>query len=163
MSLREKINSDFKEAFKGHQEARVSTLRMFLAAIKNKELEKRAKLSKSEPAEKLEDLSVLSDEEIIIVGSSEIKKRRDSAEQYKKGGRPELAQKEEEEAAILSGYLPAFLSEEELTKIIDDTIRETGINNPKDMGRLMAALMPKVRSQADGNLVSKIVKEKLGG
>ena len=162
MNLREKIDQDFKEAFKSKNESQLSTLRLLLAALKNKEVEKRTRLSKSEAIEKLEELSKLSEEEIIEVISSEIKKRRDAAEQYKKGGRSELAAKEEEEIKILTVYLPEQLGEEELTRIIKAAIAETGASSPKDMGRLMGALMPKVKGKADGSLVSKIVKEQLG-
>ena len=97
MSLREKIDQDFKEALKNKNESQLSTLRMLLAAIKNKEVGKRTRLSKSEPVEKLEEISQLKDEEIIEVVSSEIKRCRDASEQYKKGARPELAEKEENE------------------------------------------------------------------
>jgi hypothetical protein len=162
MNLREKIDQDFKEAFKSKNESQLSTLRLLLAALKNKEVEKRTRLSKSEAIEKLEELSRLSEEEIIEVISSEIKKRRDAAEQYKKGSRPELAAKEEEEIIVLTVYLPEQLGEEELTRIIKAAIAETGASSPKDMGRLMGALMPKVKGKADGSLVSKIVKEQLG-
>ncbi len=159
--LREKIDQDYKEFFKAKDEARVSTLRMLLAAIKNKELEKRTKLSKSEPVEKLEELSKLNDEEIIGVVSSEVKKRKDSAEQYRQGGRAELAEKEEKEIKILSGYMPEQMGEEEIRKIVAAAIKETGVGDIKDIGKLMGALMPKVKGKADGGLVNKIVREEL--
>ena len=162
MGLIEKINQDFKEAFKAKNESQLSTLRMLVAAIKNKEVEKRTRLSKSEPVEKLVELSQLKEEEIIEVISSEIKRRRDASEQYRKGARPELAEKEENEIKTLSIYMPEQLGEEELIKIVKEAIKETGVSSPKDMGRLMGALMPKVKGKADGNLVSRIVKEQLG-
>ena len=162
MSLREKIDQDFKDAFRAKNESQLSTLRMLLAALKNKEVEKRTRLSKSEPIEKLEELSRLEDEEIIEVISSEIKRRRDASEQYRKGARPELAEKEENEIKTLSIYMPEQLSEEEVAKIVKETIKEIGASSPKDMGKLMGALMPKVKGKADGNMVSKIVKEQLG-
>ena len=163
MSLREKIDQDFKSAFKAKDESQLSTLRMLLAAIKNKEVEKRTRLSKSEPVEKLEELSQLKDEELVEVVSSEVKRRRDASEQYKKGARPELAEKEESEIKTLSIYMPEQMSEEEVAKIVKETIKETGVSSAKDMGKLMGALMPKVKGKADGNLVSRIVKEQLGG
>jgi uncharacterized protein YqeY len=162
MSLREKIDRDFKEVFKAKDESQLSILRMLLAALKNKEVEKRTKLSKSEPIEKLEEASKLTDEEVVGVISSEIKKRRDASEQYKKGERPELAEKEESEIKTLSIYMPEQMSEEEVTKIIKETMKEIGASSPKDMGKLMGALMGKVKGKADGNMVSKIVKEELG-
>jgi uncharacterized protein YqeY len=130
--------------------------------LKNKEVDNRTKLSKSEPIEKLEEASKLTDEEVVGVISSEIKKRRDASEQYKKGERPELAEKEESEIKTLSIYMPEQMSEEEVTKIIKETMKEIGASSPKDMGKLMGALMGKVKGKADGNMVSKIVKEELG-
>jgi len=161
MSLKGKIDQDFKDAFKGKNESQLSTLRLLLAAIKNKEVEKRTRLSKSEPIEKLEELSQLGDQEIIEVISSEIKRRKDASEQYKKGARPELAEKEEKEMKILAVYMPEQLGEEELVKIVRETIKETGVVSQKDMGKLMGALMGKVKGKADGNMVIKIVKEEL--
>lgn len=164
MTLREKIDADFKTVFKAKDEAQVSTLRMLLAAIKNKEVEKRTKLSKEEhDLGKLEEQSKLTDDEIIQVVSSEIKRRREAAEQYAQGGRMELAKKEEAEAKILSSYMPEQMSEEEVRKIVAQTIKEIGVSDAKEMGKLMGALMGKVKGKADGALVSKIVKEELGG
>lgn len=163
MNLKEKLEQDFKEAFKAKEEARVSVLRMLSAAIKNREVEKRTKLSKEEKSvAKLEELSVLNDEEIIGVVSSEIKKRKEAAEQYKQGNRAELAAKEENEIKILSPYMPEQLAEEEVRKIVRETIKETGISGVGEMGKLMGALMPKVKGKVDGGLVSRIVKEELG-
>lgn len=151
-------------AFKTKDEARLSTLRLLLAAIKNKEVEKRTKLSKTEKSvKKLEEQSKLTDEEIISVISSEVKKRKEASEQYKQGGREELAEKEEAEIKILSVYLPEQMGEEEVRKIVAETIKEMGISDIKEMGKLMAVLMPKIKGKADGNLVSRIVKEELGG
>ena len=163
MGLKEKIDQDFKEAFKGRNESQLSVLRMLLAALKNKEVEKRTKLSKSEPIEKLEELSRLSEEEIIEVLSSEIKKRREASDQYKKGDRMELAEKEEGEIKILAVYMPEQMSEEKVAQLVSETIKETGASSPKDMGRLMGVLMPKVKGKADGSVVGRIVKEQLGG
>lgn len=162
MALREKIDADFKEAFRNRKEALVSTLRLLLASLKNKELEKRTKLSKSEPIEKLDELSKLNDQEIIDAIFSEVKKRKDSAAQYKQGNREELAQKEELEIEILSAYLPKQLSEEEITALVKEAIEKTGASGPADLGKVMGALMPQVKGKADGNIISKIVKENLG-
>ncbi|MFH0852774.1 MAG: GatB/YqeY domain-containing protein [bacterium] len=162
MNLKEKIEQDLKQAFKAKEEARVSVLRMLSAAIKNREVEKRTKLSKSEKSvAKLEELSVLNDEEMIGVVSSEIKKMKEAAEQYKQGSRAELAAKEEAEIKILAPYMPEQLAEEEVRKIVAETIKETGIASVAEMGKLMGALMPKIKGKADGNLVSKVVKEQL--
>lgn len=161
MTLKGKIDQDFKEAFKAKDEARVSTLRMLLAAIKTKEIEKRTRLSKTEPLEKLEEASKLNDEEIISVISSEIKRRKEAAEQYQQGGRPELVQKEEAEAKILVSYMPEQLSEEELRGLVKEAIKKSGASGPQEIGKVMGVLMPQVKGKADGGLVSRIVKEEL--
>lgn len=161
MTLREKIDQDFKDAFKTKQEARTSTLRLLLASIKNKELEKRTKLSKSEPLEKLGELSRLEDEEIIQVVSSELKKRKDSIEQYQKAERQELVKKEQKEIGVLSDYMPEQMGEEEILKLVKEAIQKTGASGMADLGKVMGALMPQVKGKADGNLVNKIVREEL--
>jgi len=163
MNLREQISHDLKESAKAKDQMRLSTLRLLSAAIKNREVEKRTKLSKAESStEKLEEQSKLSDEEILSVISSELKKRREAAEQYRQGKREELAEKEEAELKTLSVYMPAQLSEDELRKIVKETIKETGVTSVQEMGKLMGALMPKIRGKADGSLVNKIIKEELG-
>ncbi len=159
--LREKIDQDFKKALKARNETQISVLRMLLAAIKNRELEKRTKLSKSEPAEKLEELSKLADEEIISVVSSEIKKRKEAAEQYRQGGRNELAAKEENEIKDLSVYMPEQLGEGKIRKLVKEAIAKVGAATAQDLGKVMGALMPQVKGKADGNLVNRIVKEEL--
>jgi len=161
MALSEKIQIDFKTAFKAKNGPVVATLRMLISAIRNKETEKRTRLAKTEALDKLEALSRLNDEEVLGVISSEAKRRREAIEQYQRGGRTELAGQEEMELKILMEYLPAQLSEEEVANIVRETIKETGLNSLKDLGRLMAALMPKVKGRAEGNLVGRIVKEEL--
>ena len=162
MTLKEKINQNFKEAFKAKEEVKVSVLRMLNAAIKNKEVEKRMKLAKEGVAEaELETQSQLQDEEIMLVIGSEVKRRKDSAEQYKQGGRPELASREEAEIKVLENYLPKQMSEEEITKLVKEAISESGAAGTDDIGKVMKVLMPRVKGQADGNLVNKIVKEEL--
>lgn len=161
ITLREKIDEDFKEAVKTKDELRVSTLRLLNAAIKNKEVEKRTRLSKSEPLEKLEELSKLSDEEIVQVIGSEIKKRKEAAEQYKQGGRQELADKEEQELKTLSGYLPEQLSEKEIRKLVKKAIQKSGATSIQELGKVMGVLMPQVKGKADGGMVNRIVKEEL--
>jgi len=162
MSLKETINQDFKDAFRAKNETQLSIMRMLLAAIKNKEVEKRTRLSKSEPIEKLEELSQLDDQEVIEVVSSEIKKRKDAAAQYKQGGREELAAKEEKEIVVLSVYMPEQMGEEEIKKLVQEAIKKVGATSMQDLGKVMGALMPQVKGKADGNLVNKIVKEELG-
>ncbi|OIO48264.1 MAG: hypothetical protein AUJ32_01055 [Parcubacteria group bacterium CG1_02_40_82] len=162
MNLKEEINQDFKDAFRAKNESQLSTLRLLLAAIKNKEVEKRTRLSKSEPIEKLEELSQLDDQEVIEVISSEIKKCKDAAGQYKQGGREELAAKEKKEIVVLSVYMPEQMGEGEIKKLVQEAIKKVGAAGLGDLGKVMGALMPQVKGKTDGNLVSKIVKEELG-
>lgn len=161
-SLKQLIQKDLINALKNKNELDVSVLRMLQSAIKNREIEKRTKLSKTEKEEtKLISLSELTDKEIIEIISSEIKKRKDAVEQYKLAKREELAFKEQKEIEILKKYLPEQLSETNLKKMIDEEIKRIGASSLKDMSRVMAQLMPKIKGMADGSLVSKLVKEKL--
>jgi len=163
MALKEKINAEYKEAFKAKQEQKVSVLRMLNAAIKNKELEKRLKLGKTEISDAdLEARSQLTDEEVLAVIGSEAKRRKDSVSQYKEGGRPELAEQEDAELKILEAYLPEPMGEEEIRKNVQGAIKESGAVGATDLGKVMKVLMPLVRGKADGNLVNRIVKEELG-
>ncbi len=164
MALKENIKNDATEALKAGNEILISTLRMFLASVTSKEKEKRYKTAKQKPELKEEELvkeSELSDEEVIDVISSEIKKRKDAIILYEKGSRPELAEKERKEIEILKKYLPEQLSQEELKKLIEESINKTGAKEIKDMGKVMADLNPKIKGRADGGEVSKLVKELL--
>jgi len=164
MTIKEKINQEFKEAFKAKKELEVSVLRMLNSNIKNKEFEKRAKLSKSgAPEAELEKQSRLTDEEVLGVIGMEVKRRKDSIAQYQNGGRPELAAQEEAELKILAVYLPEQMGEEEIRKIVQESIKEAGAASAQDMGKVMNVLMPKVKGRADGGLVNRLVKEELGG
>lgn len=162
--LKEKIQQELNKSIKKKEELKLSALRMISAAILNKEKEKRYKLSKEKPDLKEEELakeSQLIDEEIVEVISTEIKKRKEAAADYEKGGREELAEKEKKEIEILQKYLPEQLSEEEIKKLAEEAVEKTGAKEPKDMGKVMAELMPYVKGKADGSLVSKIVKDLL--
>lgn len=171
MALKQQIQSDLNKSVKGREELESSVFRLLLAAINNKETEKRtrlyrdsggqAKISESELIKKLEKSSKLTNEEIIDVVSSEIKKRREAVELYEKGDRKELAEKEKKEAIILQKYLPEQMSEEELRKIVKEAISGVGAKTQKDMGKVMQALMPKTKGKADGSLISRVVKELL--
>lgn len=164
MSIKEKITTDLKDALKEKKELEVSVFRMLLAAILNKEKEKRAKLAKEEEGLKEEELakkSQLTDEEVLEVVSSEAKKSKEAIEAFKKGGRADLVGKEKAELEILKKYLPEQFSEEEIKKLVQEAIAKVGASSPKDMGKVMAELMPQVKGKADGNTVSKIVKELL--
>ena len=147
MSLKERMQTELKEAMKAHDELKVSTLRLLSSAIKNKEIDERKPLD---------------DEGLLAILSTAAKQRRESIEQYEKGGRQDLADKEKAELAIIQGYLPQQLSKEEVAALIKETIAETGAAGAKDMGKVMKALMPKVKGKADGKLVNELVKELLG-
>jgi len=160
--LKKQIQNDIKEAMKSGNLAKRMTLGMVMSNIKNKELEKRSKLSKTETdVTKLDEISQLSDEEVIDVISSEIKKRKDSVASYQSGGRPELAEKENEEIGFISVYMPEQLSEDAIREEIKKTITEVGASSIKDMGKVIGAVMAKIKGKADGQLVSRLVKELL--
>jgi uncharacterized protein YqeY len=149
VTLQERLIGEMKEAMKTGDTLKVSVIRMLRSSIKNKEIEK----GKSQ---------VLSENEIIELISSAIKQRGDSVEQFAKGGRTDLVEKEEREIQILKTYLPTPLSEEELRRMIQETLRESGAAASQDLGRVMKAIMPKVVGRADGAAVSRLVKEMLG-
>jgi len=159
--LKEKINQLFKEAFKNKREAEVSVLRLLQSAIKNKEIEKRTKLAKTEKPENLEEKSQLNDEEIITVVASEVKKRQEAILDYQKGGRAELAEKEAQEIEILKKFLPEQLSEDEIRVKVKEIIAKVGASGQADFGRVMSAVMAELKGKAAGNLVNQIVKEEL--
>jgi len=164
MNLKGKIQNELQEAVKNREELKSSVLRLLLSAIFNKEKEKRYKLSKQKPEFKEKDLekeSQLVNEEVIEVISSEIKKRKESIELFEKGEREDLVEKETKEKEILEKYLPEQLSEEGIKKLVKEAIERVEAKEPKDIGKVMAELMPKVKGRADGGLVSKIAKELL--
>ena len=164
MIIKEKIQKDLTQATKKKEALPTSVLRMLLAAILNKEKEKRYKFAKAEPEpieKELIEKSQLTDEEVIEVISSEVKKRKESILEFEKGKREDLVEKEKKELDILQKYLPEQLSEEELQKLAKEAIDKTGAKEIKDMGKVMQEVMPKVKGKADGTLVSKIVKELL--
>ncbi|MDI6602821.1 MAG: GatB/YqeY domain-containing protein [Patescibacteria group bacterium] len=162
--LKTKIEKDLKTALKEKREIEVLTLRLLLAAIFNKEKERRYKLNKEKPdleEEELEKESQLNDDEIIEVISSEIKKRKEAILEFQKGKREDLVKKEKAEMEVLEKYLPEQLSGEEIKKLARETIEKVGAKEAKDIGRVMAELMPKIKGRADGSLVSKLVKDLL--
>lgn len=167
--LKQQIQNDSNIALKSKDQFSCTVLRMALSVIHIKEKEKRYKISKGKPDAKEQDLikeSKLSDDEIISVLFSEIKKRKDAIALYQQGNRHELADKEKKEIVILQKYLPEQLSQEELKKIIQESINSTGAKEMKDpsknsgqvMGKIMADLAPKVKGKADNSKISKIVK-----
>lgn len=167
MSLKEQIQQDLNSSLKERKEIDVITLRMLNAAILNKEKEKRNKLSKEKLAEEelaeeeLAEKSQLIDEEIIEVIASEVKKRKEAILEFEKGERQDLAEKEKKEIEVLKKYLPEQLPEEEIRKLVQESIGKVGAQEMKDIGKVMAELMPQVKGKADGSLVNKIVRELL--
>ena len=187
--FKEQIQQDLKNSLKGGKHAEVSVLRMVISAINNRETEKRTKIWREKPEleiETLEKESQLTDEEVLEVFSSELKKRKEACIEYEKGGRLQptlhparkkhildLQEQEKQEIKILQAYLPEQLSEEEVAKIAREVIaalraslaisgREAvGATNSKDIGKVMAELMPRVKGRAEGSEVSRIVKELL--
>ncbi len=158
MTFLERIESDLKAAMKNKEADRLSTLRMVKTAIKNREIEKRASLTDPSRTD-----ASLTDEEALKVLQSLVKQRRDSIEQYQQAGRTELAEKEAAEIKVIEIYLPAALDEAAITKIVEETIRETGASSAKEMGNVMKAVMAKLVGQnVDGKIVSQVVKAKLG-
>lgn len=162
--LKHKIQEELNQAIKKSEEPTRSTLRVLLAAILNKEKEKRYKIAKEqkEAVEKeLVEKSVLTDDEIIEVVASEVKKRKEAILEFRKGKRQDLVEKEKAEVEVLQKYLPEQISEEEIKKLVKEAIDKIGAKEIRDMGKVMAELMPKVKGKADGKIVSQIVKELL--
>jgi uncharacterized protein YqeY len=151
MGLSEQVQKDMVDAMRSRSELKLSTLRMVKAALKNKEIEKRAPLD---------------DKEAQQVLSTLIKQRRDSIEQFQKGGRQELADKEAAEIALIEAYLPKAIGEEEVAAAVKATIAELGSPTLKDMGTVMKAVMAKLQAsgaRVEGKMVSEAVKKQLGG
>lgn len=152
--LKQRIKKDLNSAVKQNNEIRRSTLRLLLAAISNREIDKKYR-------EKIAGDAELTEEEILETISSEVKKRKEAAFEFERGDRKELADKELSELAILQEYLPAQLPEEEVKKLVEAAVKKTKASSIKDIGKVMGELMPKVKGKAEGGLVSKIVKDLL--
>lgn len=146
MPLIEKIEEDFKNALKSGDKNRVTVLRLLKSALKNKEIEL---------------MKPLNDEDCLSVISSQIKQRRDSIEQYEKAQRTDLAEKEREELEILLSYMPKQFSPEEIDQLLRSVINELGAKGPQDIGRVMKAVMPRLKGAADGKFVNQKAKELL--
>lgn len=149
--MESQIKDDLKAAQLSRNETAVSTLRILIAEIRNAAIAKESIHTQ------------LSDQEIISVVQKEVKKRKEAASGFRQGGREESAQKEEAEALILEKYLPAQVSDEELTKVIQEAITSSGASSIADMGKVIGMVMAKVGQGADGGRVSQMVKEMLIG
>lgn len=142
----EQIKSHLQKAQLEKDEIKISTLRLLLSEVHNIQIQKGSELEEGE---------------ILSVIQKELKKRKEAAESFKNGNRLELAEKEEAEARILESYLPAALSDRELTDIIEGAINEVGAKTTTDIGKVMSAVMGRVAGKADGSRVSVLVKDKL--
>jgi uncharacterized protein YqeY len=148
MALNDQVSADIAAAMKARDPARLSALRMLKAAVMNKSVEKGRDLE---------------DGEILQVVASLVKQRRDSIEQFAKAGRSDLVEKETGEIAVLQAYLPPSATPEEIDAAVAEAIAETGASSPKDVGKVMKAVMPKLAGKnADGKAVNEAVRRTLG-
>lgn len=148
-SLKETIYADLMESMRSKEQVKMDALRMLKAAIMKFEV---AGESKKEAQ----------DEDVLIIVKKEIKQRKEAVEQFEKGGRPELADKEKQEIVVLEKYMPEQMGEDEVREIAQAVIAEVSASSKADFGKVMGALMPKLKGQADGAVVSKVVGELLG-
>ena len=146
MSLIARIEDELRGAMRARDQERTDALRLTLASLRSAEKEVQRPLK---------------DDEELHVLQRERKRRLEAAEAFRAGGREERATKEERELAIIEEFMPEPIEEEELERIIDDAIAETGATSLRDLGRVMADVMPQVAGRADGSLVSQLVREKL--
>lgn len=146
MSLSERLNEDMKQAMKSQDKFKLSTIRMVRSTIKNLEIDLKR---------------TLDDNEVLDILSREIKQRKDALQEFEKAGRDDLAASLKAEVQIIAEYLPEQLTEEEIKVIVQQTIQETGATSKADIGKVMSALMPKVKGRADGKLVNQAVQQLL--
>ena len=147
MALKERITEDMKSAMRAGEKARLATIRLALAAIKQREVDERISLD---------------DGQVLAVLEKMIKQRREAIAQFQSGGRPDLVAKENAEIDLLQGYLPAQLSEAEIDALIAKAIAATGAASIKDMGKVMAVVKPQALGRADMGALSARIKQKLG-
>jgi uncharacterized protein len=146
MSLITELEEQVQDAMRAREQERVDTLRLVLAALRSAEKELQRPLS---------------DQEELQVLQRERKRRAEAADAFREGGREEQAAKEDRELAVIETFMPEPISEEELERVVDDAIAETGATSIGDLGRVMADVMPQVSGRADGSAVSRLVREKL--
>jgi uncharacterized protein len=146
MSLKDQITDDMKTAMRAKDSERLSTIRLILAEIKRKEVDERIDVN---------------DAQVLAIVEKMIKQRKDSISQFESGGRQDLADKEKSELVVLTAYMPAGLSEEEVAAEVRAAVAESGATGPQDMGKVMAILKPKLAGRADMTAVSGQVKKAL--
>ena len=148
--LKDRLRSDLTVSMRGRDELRTATIRMVLTAVTN------AEVAGAQARE-------ISDDEVVGVLAKEAKKRRDAADAFRQGGRPDLAEREDAEAAVIAGYLPAPLTDNELDALVDAAVAETGATSLREMGAVMKGLATDVAGRADGARVAAAVKARLAG
>lgn len=148
MTLLERIEAAMRDAMRARDERRTQTLRMAMAAAQNKRIELRRQLT---------------DAEMVDILGTQVKQRRESIEMFRAGGRDEKAADEEAEAVILTEFLPEQLGRDELARIVDQAIAETGAAGPGDLGKVMGRVAPQTKGRADGRTVSDLVRSRLAG
>ncbi|MGM8214154.1 GatB/YqeY domain-containing protein [Bacillaceae bacterium W0354] len=146
MTLLDRLNEDMKFALKNKEKDRLAVIRMVKASLQNEAIKKGGELSE--------------DDELQVL-TREVKQRKDSLQEFKNANRDDLAEKTERELEIVSQYLPKQLSDEELEQIIVETIQELGVTSKKEMGKVMSAVMPKVKGKTDGSRVNQLVMNHL--
>jgi uncharacterized protein YqeY len=144
--IKEQIQEDMKTAMRSQDKERLATIRLILAALKQREVDERI---------------ILADEHVLAILDKMIKQRRESITQYEAGHRPELAQKEADEIRVIQQYLPTQLSDQEVDALIDAAIKEANASSARDMGKVMGVLKPKLQGRADIGAVSAKVKQRL--
>ena len=149
MSIKEQLTADMKEAMKAHEKERLSVIRSARGAIRQAEIDG--------------GHTELDDAAVIGVLSKEVKMRKDSIEEFKKGDRQDLVEKTQAEIDVLMKYLPEQLGEEEVKALVKEAVENVGAKTPKDMGKVMGVLMPKVKGRADGKMVNQLVRSMLVG
>ncbi len=146
MSLLERLNDDMKQAMRNKEKDKLTVIRMIKASIQNEAIKLGAELT---------------EEQELTILSREVKQRKDSLHEFEKAGREDLVEKVRTELQFVELYMPKQLTEEEVSNIVLETIAETGANSKADMGKVMAAIMPKVKGKADGAIVNKLVQQHL--
>lgn len=146
MSLLERLNEDMKQAMRNKEKDKLTVIRMVKASLQNEAIKLGAELT---------------EEQELTVLSREVKQRKDSLHEFEKAGREDLVEKIRTELKFVELYMPKQLSEEEVSKIVQETIFETKASSKADMGKVMAAIMPKVKGKADGATVNKLVQQHL--
>ena len=149
-TLKDRLKTDLTAAMRSRDELRTGTIRMALTSITN------AEVAGTQARE-------LSDDDVIAILTKEAKKRREAAQAFRDGGRPDRAEREDAEAAVLGDYLPEQLSDDELARLVDAAIAESGAESPRDMGKVMKLVQPRVAGRADGSRVAAAVKARLAG